>query len=292
MTHLGQLFLYATAWVLPVLAVLLLLGLWARTRLQHRPVLPPAAAAYLEVCAWVTGVNLVMLSSTAAFDWAFFRYLTHLIPLLVAALAVAVVWVMERWPIVAYGLVAALVTTNVLYALPYAALSRVVPSPSLWVTAADSGSPGFQALDEVWERASRWRSDAWMYAQELIHAYQGPNEGLVAYLKDHALPGQTLMVNYEDLPLAFYTGLRVLGGLSGRGLSGATQPDWVVDRKHGPYREQLAALVSAGSYERIVLPYPDIRWENRPEPGSHQYLTVRNEESVVLYRRGGTSAAP
>lgn len=148
-----------------------------------------------------------------------------------------------------------------------------------------SESGPFQALDEVWNKAGRFRSSLWMYAQELTHSYDGPNEGLIGYLSEHAKPGQTLLVNYEDLPLMFYTDLRVLGGLSGHGLSDGAQPDWVVDRKHGPYRDQLAAVVGAGSYERIEILYPDIRWENRPEPGGHHYLTVQGEENVVLYGR-------
>jgi hypothetical protein len=126
-----------------------------------------------------------------------------------------------------------------------------------------------------------------MYAQELTHEYQGPNEGLVAYLAAHARPGQSLLVNYEDLPLMFYTPLRVWGGLGAHGLESGPQPDWVVDRKYGPYRDQLASIVARGAYERIELPYPDIRWENRPEPGSHNFLSAQGADPVVIYRRRG-----
>ncbi|HNR95769.1 MAG TPA: hypothetical protein PKH89_02210, partial [Anaerolineae bacterium] len=51
------------------------------------------------------------------------------------------------------------------------------------------------------------------------------------------------------------------------------------------YREQIAALVASGPYERITIPYPDLRWENREEPTKHQYLTDTTANSVVLYRR-------
>jgi len=53
------------------------------------------------------------------------------------------------------------------------------------------------------------------------------------------------------------------------------------------YRDRLAAIVAAGAYERIEIPYPDIRWENRPQPGEHHYLTVRDEDNVILYRQLG-----
>mgnify|MGYP001151954241 CR=1 FL=1 len=124
-----------------------------------------------------------------------------------------------------------------------------------------------------------------MYAQELTHAYAGPTEGLVAYLSMHATPGQTILANYEDLPLQFYTDLTVYGGMSGRGLAEGVQPDWIIDRQYGHYRDQIAALVTSGPYERITIPYPDVRWENREEPGKHQYLTDSMADPVVLYRR-------
>jgi hypothetical protein len=92
-------------------------------------------------------------------------------------------------------------------------------------------------------------------------------------------------VNYEDLPLMFYTDMRVLGGLGLHGLCANSSPDWVIDRKNGPYRDLLAQIIGRGPYKRVELPYPDIRWENRPGPGVHHYLTVQDEDPVVLHRR-------
>ncbi len=126
-----------------------------------------------------------------------------------------------------------------------------------------------------------------MYVQELIHPYKGPIEGIVSYLSQHAEPTQVVLVNDEDLPLQFYTNLHILGGLSGHGVDVALQPDWVIDRKYGHYRDILAAVVASGPYERIELPYPDIRNENREEAYKHHYLTVQGENNVVLYRREG-----
>ena len=54
-------------------------------------------------------------------------------------------------------------------------------------------------------RTLKLRSEPLMYAQELTHPYSGPTEGLVAYLAANAKPGQTVLTNYEDLPLQFYT---------------------------------------------------------------------------------------
>jgi len=38
-------------------------------------------------------------------------------------------------------------------------------------------------------------------------------------------------------------------------------------------------------YESIVLPYPDIRFQNREAPAYHQFKTVTDEQPIVLFRR-------
>jgi 4-amino-4-deoxy-L-arabinose transferase-like glycosyltransferase len=292
--HLGQHAVYATGWLWPLLLVPLgvLVYRWLLVALAQKPrgvatarkrAETAATLAFARTSMLIITVNVLFLSASAAFDWVFFRYWTHLIPLLFMLLAVVVVHIVQRWRLPGYALAAMFLLCNVLHLLPYGlpGVKDVDPS-ALW-----PGSPAFEALAEVWRKAGRFRSDVWMYAQELTHDYQGPNEGLVAYLSAHAQPGQTVAVNYEDLPLMFYTNLRVLGGLSARGLDGTVQPDWVINRKHGPYGELMMEIVDAGSYARIEIPYPDIRWENRPQPGEHHYLTVRDEDNVILYRRRG-----
>ena len=292
--HLGQHAVYATGWLWPLLLIPLgdVVYRWLTVAVLQRPrgratarkrMQVAATLAFARTAVMVIAVNILFLSAGAAFDWVFFRYWTHLIPLLFILLAIVVVWIVQRRPMLGYALLAVLLACNILHLVPYGLPGIKDWDPSaLWPT-----SPAFQALSEVWDKAGRFRSDLWMYAQELTHDYEGPNEGLVAYLSAHAQPGQTVAVNYEDLPLMFYSELRVLGGLSAHGLSAEAQPDWVINRKHGPYGELLMSIVESGRYERIEIPYPDIRWENRPQPGEHHYLTVQDEDPVVLYRRQG-----
>jgi hypothetical protein len=281
--HMGQYLLYITGWIFPLaLAVVLAIAWLGRTRVRW-PALGEAQSRFCQLVALVCAANYVLLSASAAFDWVFFRYMAHLIPLLLSMLALVVALIWERWPAVGLALLVVLVGSNALGMLPYG-LPGIKDRNlgGLW-----PGSAPFQALQDVWAKAGRFRSDLWMYAQELTHSYEGPNEGLVAYLAAHAQTGHTLAVNYEDLPLMFYTDLRVVGGLGLHGLNIGDEPDWVVDRVHGPYRDLLAGIVATGSYERIEIPYPDIRWENRPQPGMHNYVTVESAAPVVLYRRLG-----
>lgn len=282
-SHLGQHAVYITGWIFPVALLVALLVALVRSSRGQRWSLTSLQAQFCVLVGLVTLSNVVVLAASAAFDWVFFRYIVHLIPLLLAMLAIVVAKIMQRSWVAGVSLVLVLVTSNGLHMLPYGLPGWSSLHPSrLW-----PDSPAFQAIEDVWSQTGHFRSDLWMYVQELTHEYQGPNEGLASYLNAQARPGQTVVINYEDLPLMFYTPLRVLGGLGAHGLERVASPDWVIDRRYGPYRERLASLVAAGSYERIQIPYPDIRWENRPEPGTHQYLTPQGRDEVVLYRRVG-----
>jgi 4-amino-4-deoxy-L-arabinose transferase-like glycosyltransferase len=282
--HLGQLSVYITGWVFPLVLVPVLLVACLRRGTGRSLALSSSQATFCSLAGLVVVINIIMLSANSAFDWAFFRYIAHLIPVLLAMLAIVVAWVLHRWPVAGYVLLGVLLASNGLHSLPYTLPGlRTLNPAGLW-----PASPAFEALSDVWAKAGRFRSDPLMYAQELTHEYEGPNEGLVAYFREHAQVGQTVLVNYEDLPLMFYTRLNVIGGMGAHGLTDTALPDWVVDRRNGPYRDALASIVASGSYERIELPYPDIRWENRPEPGTHNYVTVRDADPVVVYCRQGS----
>jgi hypothetical protein len=283
LAHIGQYILYVTGWIFPLALVLILVIAGLRSGRWAWFALSDVQARFCQLVGLIVVMHLAILSASAAFDWVYFRYIVHLIPLLLAMLAVVIALITQRWPLLGCGLLLVLLSSNALAMLPYG-----LPGlKSLDLRRLSPGSAAFRSLQDVWIKAGRFRSDLWMYAQELSHDYEGPNEGLVAYLSEHAQEAQTVAVNYEDLPLMFYTDLRVLGGLGLHNLNVNARPDWVIDRRNGPYRDLLAEIVTGHSYERIEIPYPDIRWENRPQPGQHHYLTVRDSDPVVLYRRVG-----
>ncbi|MGB9880706.1 MAG: ArnT family glycosyltransferase, partial [Anaerolineae bacterium] len=279
--QLGQYFLQITLWIFPLLFIPVLIFAWLRRSDKDRWALDSKQASFCQLCSLVVVVNLLTLSGLG---WVFFRYLAHLIPLLLAMLSVAIVWLARRWFVFAYVLLAIVITSNGLHILPYKLLCATHLEQSHWWQET-SASPATNWISLI--QTVRFRSDIWMYAQELTHPYEGPIEGLVAYLSQCAKPGQTILVNDEDLPLQFYTNQRVLGGLSGHGLTLDLHPDWVIDRKYGHYRDILATIIQGGLYERIEIPYPDICNENREEVYKHHYLTVQGEDHVVLYRRKG-----
>jgi hypothetical protein len=129
------------------------------------------------------------------------------------------------------------------------------------------------------------------YFYEITHDYDGPIEGIVKYLNQNAKKDEVVAMTYGDLPLKFYTEMRVVGGLTGEDLSPAKEADWIIIRKYvicekdWMVKQYLMQNVPWYQYERITINYPDTPFENRESPQEHNYRTVTNEDNVVIYRK-------
>jgi 4-amino-4-deoxy-L-arabinose transferase-like glycosyltransferase len=129
------------------------------------------------------------------------------------------------------------------------------------------------------------------YLHEITHDYDGPVEGIVRYLDEHARPGEVVAITYEDLPLKFYTRLRVVGGLTGEDLSPARDADWVIVRHHvnsindSRVHDYLVRNVPWEKYRRIEIDYPDAAYENRESPQEHRFRTATDAPRVAIHRR-------
>ncbi|MDH3212308.1 MAG: glycosyltransferase family 39 protein [Myxococcales bacterium] len=129
------------------------------------------------------------------------------------------------------------------------------------------------------------------YLHEITHGYEGPIEGIVRFLKQRARPSDTVAITYGDLPVKFYTPLRVIGGLTGEDLSEAQGAEWIILRRHRYTDEEkrvgevLEAYLSAEAYERYVLENPDVAWSNREDIRLHHFATPHDRPPVVIYGR-------
>lgn len=123
------------------------------------------------------------------------------------------------------------------------------------------------------------------YLYEITHDYDGPNEGIVLYLKKHAQKTDTVKLRYEDAPVMFYTGLKVDNRWY---TEEETYPEWIIPRRpwaeEGFWTSEYYAKIQK-QYERIEIPYPDIQWENREDMGEHHFRTVQEAPKVLLFRR-------
>jgi 4-amino-4-deoxy-L-arabinose transferase-like glycosyltransferase len=128
------------------------------------------------------------------------------------------------------------------------------------------------------------------YLYEITHDYDGPIEGIVSYLNKHGNKSDIVAITYGDLPLKFYTKMRVVGGLTGEDLSPAVNARWVIVRKHDVSDDErvsnyLLNYTDWSKYRKITLNYPDISWENREDPFEHRFRTCTDEDKVVIHER-------
>jgi 4-amino-4-deoxy-L-arabinose transferase-like glycosyltransferase len=128
-------------------------------------------------------------------------------------------------------------------------------------------------------------------AYELTHEYNGPITGIVRHLNKEGRPGQLVAITYGDLPLKFYTRMRVIGGLTGEDLSEAARADWVIVRHHlnnekdRAVAEALQRLVPWDRYRKVEIDAPDAPFENREDLSNHHFRTPTDEPRVVIYER-------
>jgi 4-amino-4-deoxy-L-arabinose transferase-like glycosyltransferase len=130
------------------------------------------------------------------------------------------------------------------------------------------------------------------FVYEITHDFDGPIEGIVRFLNKRAQPGDRVAITYGDMPLKFYTDLRVIGGLTGEDLTEAAGAEWIIIRRHqakgirGEVRKTLRDLVVPADYAQYKLPYPDTPFENREDPRSHLYRTAAPSMArVVIFGR-------
>jgi 4-amino-4-deoxy-L-arabinose transferase-like glycosyltransferase len=296
--HLAHYTVYITGWVLPwPLLFLFAYFYWRRLRSLRLQSPGPAHPADPVGCSsdsgdagWSTETStlnlyiLVILITlpflSATFIWMYFSYIVQLVPLLMVIVAATILCVTDRWRALGYVLLTLLVATNILHVFPYA-----LPLARSFKWASLAPRPYLAETDALIATAGRLHFYLADYAYELTHDYDGPDEGIVLYLQAHAAPEDIVLTNYGELPIAFYTGLHIAGGLGTYRLEELTSPEWIINRRDGPYSDELARIIAEGNYTASAIPYPDILWGNRPVPEYHKFATVRDVPDVIIHRR-------
>jgi len=132
------------------------------------------------------------------------------------------------------------------------------------------------------------------YFYEITHTFNGPIKGITNYLAEHGKPTDTVAVTYGDLPIKFYTQMRVVGGLAGDDLSNASHADWIILRKHVicvkdfEVAKYLQRNVNWQDYVPVTIDAPDTVFENREDPALHLFRSNTTEDKVVMWRRKGS----
>ncbi|MBD3379559.1 MAG: phospholipid carrier-dependent glycosyltransferase [Candidatus Omnitrophica bacterium] len=122
------------------------------------------------------------------------------------------------------------------------------------------------------------------YLYEITHEYKGPIEGIVKFLEENASEGDEVKIIYGDLPLMFYTDLRIDNSQI---YDEEHMPEWIIFRRgwHERLDNKYYTRV-AESYKKHIIDYPDIKWENRPGDLSyHRFSTDTKAPGVVIFEK-------
>jgi hypothetical protein len=129
------------------------------------------------------------------------------------------------------------------------------------------------------------------YIYEITHDFDGPIKGICKYLNEHGSPDDTVAITYGDMPLKFYTKMRVIGGLTGESLEPAKDAKWVIIRKYDncskdiEVKRFLLQNVDFTKYRAVTIDYPDTLNENREDPAKHYFRTQSYEDRVTIFER-------
>ena len=245
------------------LPVLLLLILPRRARQDDGGAETESSRRAVGVLA---AIALGGLAATALSPHRFFRYIVPVFPIVLAlsSIGIAALWSLgPRMRMVAAVLLAALVSTNVLFVWSHAALGSVARATGL-VT--------------VREREFQTRVPIADLLSELRDPPRGPIAATVEYLRQHAGPRDVVVAAYGDLPLKFHTTLRVYGGETGQLPPPEVKPQWIWPRNLTvyadvrPVTDWIGRELETGRYERVELQAVDRRWENREDPEAHIFF--------------------
>ena len=142
----------------------------------------------------------------------------------------------------------------------------------------------FVPQSDMYEAGGLWRSELAILGSEVFGSRPDPNRLTVEWLRRNAAPSDEILINYEDLPLAFYLPNPIRGGIPAfRAEDDAkTPPRFVVLRRsvefvHKPVFERE---MSRYQWAEARVKIPDLIWGNNPDPMMWEQYP---EEMTYLY---------
>jgi hypothetical protein len=249
---------------IPALAVLLLL------LVQRGPVSGLHSGWKRNVCLLLIVCGLYPVYLCVA-PWGIFRYLSVLFPLAAILAAVVLYWIMSLSVRVGVLILVVLLATDVVHRLPLGYLHA--PATAYADKSASLGTVNFPLYG---------------YLYEISHHVDDPEWVVAQYLLQHAAPHDVVLASYGDLPLQFYTGLRVVGGLQGQPLP--VEPDWIFLHYFFVSEDDEAVVrffteqIDHRRYQLVPLHGNDCKFGNNPDPTYHFYR-IPNDRSIYFFHK-------
>lgn len=151
-------------------------------------------------------------------------------------------------------------------ALPLVLL--VALSPVFSAPLSRALSPEF---DELCAPGRAVRAELTVLGAELTRTAPDPNRAVVEFLRPKLAPGDEVLANYEDLPLAHYLGVPIRGGIAGFRVEDPQPARFVVLRRSVSWVHWRAyeRALQLARYRQVPLDAPDLPWGNNPDPPAH-----------------------
>lgn len=210
-------------------------------------------------------------------DYPFTRYLIGIAPFLMYASAACIEAVAFNRQWLIWTIASVVVATNLLQILPLPVLRQTKLQASRWSRAGidlhfvdPQNVRSSFARGEIKEliniRAGFPLAD---YARSMIHPPAGPIDEIVEFLHENAAPGERVKITYGDLPLKFHTDLAITGSVE----EGPPAPEWIISRYWRPLRtdDEFFRQTSHYRYLSTTIQFPDLQWNNQPDPLYHYY---------------------
>ncbi|HEV3260143.1 MAG TPA: hypothetical protein VG013_25020, partial [Gemmataceae bacterium] len=184
-------------------------------------------------------------------------------------------WILRQSRRVGLLLLLLLVCTNVFQRMPF----------GYYRTRGTVAADNFPAVGEV-------GFPLFGYVYELTHHLDEPEWALCEYLRKHGRPGDVVLATYGDLPLQFYTGLRVVGGFQGQRLP--ADPDWIIPRrfiltdapgKDRDVRVFIRERIDLARYSPVPVRCRDFPLANNADPACHRFKAPAAGPFVLLVHR-------
>jgi hypothetical protein len=223
------------------LVVILAAGLMAAYRWKQ------LAAGERHLVAVSCGILLVLLLWVPlATPEAFLRYVIMAAPLG----SLLGVWVLVR----GVGVRAACLGTLALALTPLASLPARLLVPEF----------------DRYEAKTWWRTELRILVSEIFGNRPDPNRLTVEWFRRNALPSDEILINYEDLPLAFYLPNPIRGGIAAfRAEDDTVTPPRFLVMRHSVdfyHKPVFDREIHRYQWQQVPVQIPDLAWGNNPDP--------------------------
>jgi hypothetical protein len=218
--------------------------------------------------------------------WHFFRYLTVLLPITSILSAVVISRLMMKSQCLGWASLGILLFTDILHQTPLGFVSEAL------IRWDNPAIPGTRSRTQLVAAVGPISFPILCFLSEIKDPIDDPEWIVAQYLNKHAKPDDVVLISFGDLPLKFYTNLKIAGGITGASLP--EQPDWAFPRQHvmsnepgmdGDVLRFMDQHLTRQKYDFVPMAGRDVVIGNCPEPLAHYFAVPADAPPILLLRK-------